>query len=417
MVYSATQTPEQVQAALEGRGYTDFTAEHITTAPPPEAKPDPSAPAAEPAADPNADAAAAPRRNKPGRTERLLSRTQKQLEELLNRDRQRDIELAELRGRLSAPTQTTASAADPGPTQQAPSPVPVPEPEVKANEYSAPKPRRDEFLDSDDPDEAYMDAMIEWRSGKSAFDGTEKARIEAAQAEQRARTQEADDRGRKWIEQLSAARQEYADLDAVLSKQHFDETGKPLPVASAPMREYVAAHPIGAKILYWLGTHPKEANRLALQTNADPRDIAKYARAIADVVTEFDRIQGEIEKNPPKKPVAEVPAAPRSEDAYDEDEDVDEGDVDPNLSKQGDVETGRNVPQAPSPGAVESQRPPQGVHGVVGKPDPVSRVAGRTSMSGNRPIAELPAEVIRNFSVDEYRQRRMREGSRAARGS
>ena len=137
----------------------------------------------------------------------------------------------------------------------------------------------------------------------------------------------------EWQSALTAARTEYTDFDEVIKKQHFEdeEKTKPLPIVNNAMMHVAQNSEAGAKILYWLGTHPKEANEIAVKTFIkNVSDTRAVERSIRAIHKEFDKIEAELAANPPKplaKPVTQATAAAEVDDLEDDEINTDTTEV------------------------------------------------------------------------------------------
>lgn len=427
-VYSRTpgNTAEVIEAALKERGYGEFESETYSTGPATAVVDPPAEPVADPAKPPVDPAASTPiepaKPSKPGRAERLakkLAASNEVIEQLREDGRKRDLEMAEFRGRLNGlgtPPAATPPAAIATPTVAAPAPIEIPK-------FDKPRPKLDDFLEKDDPQTAYEDAVAEFVVDKRDFERTERQKATERQQEQQREQDKQATLNSEWNTAVTAAKSKHADFDAVMSKEHFDAEKKPLPIKSAAMDWVVKARETGPEILYWLGTHPKEANEMALKTLIkDPNDPREVEKAMRVVRAEFDRIEQELSTAAPAEPVKPGEAPPvETPDEDDEFEDDEERETDPNLPiVASDPASGRQVPQEPKPGAVDttppaSQATAAPVVPVVPKSEPVSRVGSRASNT-NRPLQALPKEAVKDLTPDEYRRRRALEGSSVARG-
>jgi hypothetical protein len=433
--FSATQSSEQVAEALS-KAYPDkyeYDKQDFTTAPltpPVEGAPQQldaqgnviPAPVAEPVVDPNAQ----PKRVKPGKAERQLARTSRELEATKSELAKTREDIAELRGLILGKQSA-------GPRNEEPAPVAVeekpavevkPPAAVEPAKFEKARPKREDFFDAADPEIAYEDAVAEWTVDKREF--TRSAVTEAAkvneQRQEAAKVQHTVEQD--WVSALTAARTEYTDFDEVIKKPHFEDEAKtkPLPIVNNAMMHVAKNSEMGAKILYWLGTHPKEANEIAVKTFIkDVSDTRAVEKSMRMIHKEFGKIEDELAANPPKpkeKPVKQAVPEVEVDDEYDEDEEEDERAVDPNLQPVGDPQTGKKVEQGPAPGAVDtkpeaSQQPP--VQRAEPKHEPVKRVGSR-GYSMNRPVVSLPVEAVRDIPPSEYRAKRNAEGSTAAKG-
>lgn len=427
--FSASQTSQQIEKALtDHNGEMEFQSEDFTTAPltPPveapklDAEGKPIAAAVDPTAVPVVDTAALPRRNKPGKHERQLARANSTIEEMR-------LQLAEMNGKISglmtsAPrTETPAAAAVVPPVEQksAAQTTPV----VEVAKFDKPRPKREDFFDTTDPEVAYEDAVADWK-----LDSREFARTARAEADKRTEDVKKVEKAQqtavdRWNSAITEARTELSDFDEVIKRPHFDAEKNPLPIVSAAMTHMARSRKAGAKILYWLGTHPEEANKIAVKsTIADVSDAFAVEEAMNEVRREFDRIEQDLTANPPKPAVNPKPGVSAVPPADQIDDDDDEGDdeeleVDPNLQPVSvDPAAGRKVEQPPAPGTVDTKPPVQpAAPAVAPKPEPVSRVGARGG-SVNKAIAATPPDALRTLPPDDYRRRRALEGSTAARG-
>ena len=421
-VFSATQTSKQIEEALAGRGFGNFESKDYTTGPNPGEEPPnggeqpPSEPAAPVPAEPVAPAPLAQPRvaAKPGVKERLRAENQSLREDIRRQQDETNRQLAELRTMISRggtpPVAAPVPVASPAPVAAAPEPAVLPK-------FDKARPKLDDFLESEDPEADLRAADYDWLAERRDFNQKQQREQEQrTQIQESARTAQ-QNAAQRWDGELAATRRELPDFDAVVRKEHFDATGKPLMVVNNAMVHIARNNPGGAKILYWLGMHPEEAAKIAAKTSiVDKNDPWAVEQAIRTVHREFDRIEQELKTNPL---TSGVPAGGPEGDLEDDDEPVDPGEetaVDPNLPRvASDPQAGRRVEQPPSRGTVDTrpQAPVQPV--VVPKPEPIGRV-GQRGVHTNRPVQALPPEAIREITPDEYRKRRAAEGSSVARG-
>ena len=423
--FSATQTSAEVSKALadaypdkyeyEGVDYTTAPAPGETPPADPNAPPAPDLAAAAPAVDPNAPQ----RKAKPGKVERQLARANSTIDEMRR-------EMAELKGMVLG-RQQSASDAPPAPAATPPPPpkvetTPAAPPAVEIPKFDKPRPRRDDFFDAADPEAAYEDAVTDWKIEGREFDKTARSEADKRQQEQQKQAEVQRATKTRWNEAIAEAKAELPDFDAAISKQHFDADKKPLPIINGPMDYLAKIRKTGPRILYWLATHPEEANKIAVKTFVpDPNDAWAVEEAMSEVRREYDRIEADLKANPPKPPVVQTAPGTEvpSDNEYDEFADDEELEVDPNLQPvTSDPAAGKKVEQAPSRGTVDTkpptrQTPPAAP--VVPKPEPVKRV-GSHQTHVSRSIVDTPPEVVKQLSPEEYRRRRAQENSAAARG-
>lgn len=413
--FSATQTPEQIQKAISGDGNEyEFESTMISTAPlaPPVEEKKPEA-QAEP------EVTEQPKRKNPGKYERRLARAQREMDTLREENTKRAIELAELRGMIAG----KASAA---------SPVPVVAPVVQESAVVEPtkpeapqvktRPHFEEFADSDNPQLAYEDAVAEWnyekRRAKEKSEEESRSRQEAEKATKAERDAATDAFSKRWNTSIEEAKTVYKDFDKIIAIDHFDKEGKPLPIVSGPMSHVAQNRKAGAKILYWLGTHPEQANEICRKTNvaktAAPWEIEE---AFSEVRRAFDQIEQELSK--PIEPDTKGQAQPAVKEVVDdidddEEDEQEDSDIDPNLPVVADPSAGKNVAQQPPSGTVDTKAPVASIP-KTDKSDPVARVGNRQTHV-NRDIRGTPPEVLKQLTPEEYRRQRKLEGSPAAKG-
>jgi hypothetical protein len=205
-----------------------------------------------------------------------------------------------------------------------------PEPKVEAKPepkpvFDKPKPKRADFMEADDPDADFFEALSDWKTEKATFDL--KAELtQLTQAQKQAAEQ-------AWaqLQQTTTEQQESADRKAAFddrfeaAKEAFpnlEETWKAAEnvMLSAPLFDALGDHAgdevNDVYILEWLCRNPDEAKRISEATNYDPK-TAKPAeilrknrqaeRAVMEIVAE---IQASQEKTPAEKPPASAAPAP-----------------------------------------------------------------------------------------------------------
>jgi hypothetical protein len=256
-----------------------------------------------PPAAPETPAGAAPVVDDP--EPRQIQELESDLTEIRDEREKAERALSELRSRsrLAAPAAPAPQVGEKpreSPTTVAP---PAAESPV-AEEPVGPKPTRSDFFDADDPDEAFTEALLDWKDKEREFkqrhaDNERKAREEAernskaAQEEARKR-KEAEDAASaasklvndEYAKSLKATRDRHADFDAVM------QTPGEL---CSPAMGHVARNSANAEILYWLGSHPKEATRICAATQLKPgASQIEVERVMRVVYREFDKIEADI---------------------------------------------------------------------------------------------------------------------------
>lgn len=143
----------------------------------------------------------------------------------------------------------------------APAAVHQPRPNATSDE-----PRPEEFQTY----EAYLDARTDWRWKQNEAKARER---EAKDAERR----EAQEAGRKIAKAEAAAASRYEDYEEVVAVAKADD----FPGTKA-MAEYIAESEHGGDLLYWLGSHRDEAERISrLSPVLQARELTRVEASIA----------------------------------------------------------------------------------------------------------------------------------------
>lgn len=156
-----------------------------------------------------------------------------------------------------------------------------------------------EFTD----EKAYQKAMKDWH--KADTDWVKRQMDSRFTSEKK--TAETQQAAQGWAQRLDVAKKEFADFEAVAFS---DKTP-----ASAAMVRVIQSHQNGAKLAYWLGKNPAEAQRIfALTDTPDGASVAEIAEAVGMVKAEFSRIDlaklsKSIKAAPAPKPLKEVIAS------------------------------------------------------------------------------------------------------------
>lgn len=158
-----------------------------------------------------------------------------------------------------------------------------PEPKPKVEEAAPtepvvekkPKPKRADFFEAEDPDEAYLDAVATWHAeNQTAEVRAELARVQSqleTERNQRAEAAEAE----KWNARKAQVIQDLPD---------FEETmiGENAPAAKVEINDVIREVMLDGSsqpehIAYWLAKNPEQAKQIAAETvvYVDPNDPAK----------------------------------------------------------------------------------------------------------------------------------------------
>jgi hypothetical protein len=220
---------------------------------------------------------------------RQIQDLESQLSEIATERQKADRELSELRSRSVAPYSPAPPVAPP-----------AAEPPVGPK----PKPTRADFFDAEDPDEAFLDALSDYKDNERArvqrlADEAKSRQEQENKAQEEARKRQEAESARKAEESkvadeykasLDAARAKHSDWDAVLAT--------PGELCS-PAMAYVAQIAANAEIFYWLGKHPEEATRICAATKL-PQNASEAERERAKWVArrEFDKIEAGLRAMP-----------------------------------------------------------------------------------------------------------------------
>lgn len=126
------------------------------------------------------------------------------------------------------------------------------------------EPTLDSFLSAGKTYEHWLDARIEWRARQIA-DATAQQTLQAerVRAEQAAQARVFHEAQASFPQRVEAAKQKFPDYDDVVAN---NESVRLSPV----MQDIALRSPQGAEIMYWLGTHPQEANEIGAMTASYP---------------------------------------------------------------------------------------------------------------------------------------------------
>jgi hypothetical protein len=388
VVSSKSQTPEEMSKVLTEMGFEAVEVEVKNADPAPaEEKPteepaaDPEKVDDQPAADPveseasESDDSADTEEETPSGdqppAEKKLSKNAKRLKAARAREEALRAENEELKKKLATGTPATEVGK---PASEAAAPATTP---AEKEDIDTPlkKPTRAEFFDAEDPDEAYLDALADYRDNEK----TRKGKIEQRdrQAEQTRSQQETVSREvqKEWEQQKTKARDRHEDFDQV-----FDD---PTPLLSEAMNVALQSASDKAELAYWLGTHRDEAKRImaltAIQPGESQSSVQKKLRA---AYVEFDRIEKLI-----------------TDSGVSANDDNDDDDADERVKPP--VTPPAALPKSqgqPAPAASAAAAPPK-------KHTPITPV-GASRVNAKKDIAKMSAGEIKKLSADEYRKLR-----------
>lgn len=354
LIESKTMSLDEVKAALDRTGYDGVETASDGT-PAPHAPPEPaSSPVPSPAPGPSADGAgedetgAASETAQPELQPKPQGGFKKKITRLQSENDALRRQLEELKSSAKPPD------------------VPVAPSEAKPPE-AQPKPKWEDFADSENQMESYTEALTDWKLSEKdrlVAEAKQTERTKAEQDQQRARA-EADSKERmdRWNAQLAEARETYSDFDAVTV-----ESATAVPMSGAMITAMFDSDQ-GARLAYWLGKHPKESERIAKLTEiAGTASDSEVRRKMSVVYREFAKIEDQLD-NPAPAPPAPAPASRETRPAP-------------------------VTPPAPTTSPAKPTPPP---------PPPVP-VGSRGS--AKRSLTEMTAEEIRNMDPAEYRRMR-----------
>lgn len=389
---SRTQSAETIKKLMEDDGMVVENIEVFSSQPKPAETPEPATPAAEaappaePAAaepvspesspaseqpgapsagepeadDPNAQPAGEQHRQPRGGFRKKIAKLESELDAERTKNAREIEELKrQLAERSAAPAPAPQPAAPAAPAAETPAPA-TPKPVGK------PKPTLDDFADAEDPYLALVEATSRWavedERAKAAPPASATPATPSAPVVDDAAQKEAAD---AWAGQITAAKAELPDFEAALNKDH----GKP--VWNPVMGDAARMFPHGAKLVYYLATHPDEAHRIEQLTEIKQGDSAatiqlKFALACA----ELGSIK--LEAAPLAQAAGQTPAAPQSQPQA-------------------------QAPQAQPPAAPAAEPPKKFV-----PPTPI----GTRGAPGHRTLDQMTKKEIEAMPLEEFRRRR-----------
>lgn len=395
---SKTQSPEQIQKALEERGYTEFQIERLTDTPDPEepeASEEPEEPEAPEAPEEPAPAAPEPPKKpeppkapdkpaeppKPGDTpprpkESGSAKAKRQRDEA--RERVKDLE-RQLEEAKKAPVAQPAAAPPP--------PAPKPEPPVEPEPvFSKTKPKFEDFEKSDDQLSDFNEALTDWKLDKRDFEKAKEEKVrkkqeDAVRAVETQRTesqrQSAEDANRKVIEWRDEALKKYPDFEEIALNPKVKINDAMSTVVMHTERSHDLA--------MWLGQNPAEARKIFDETTF-PKGATDDQKQ--RLVLKAARLLGRIEAG---LPPADEPEP--EDDDLEPEETTEEPEA---ITEPPPPEPPKPAPPAP-PKAPASQLPPK-------KPTPPTPVGNRGGGSGPKRISQMSADELRKLPPDEYRK-------------
>ena len=164
------------------------------------------------------------------------------IHELTREREERDRRIADLERQLAEKTQANGRPA----TQETAKPEPS-----KAEASEDPKPKVKDFVDKLKPGETYEDAIERYEDAAAAW-RYRKAQAEAKKTELESQREATHKTVR---ERITEARAKYSDFDAIA-------TGVRLGYDANAMASFLADFPLAADILYHLGKHPEDQQKV-----------------------------------------------------------------------------------------------------------------------------------------------------------
>lgn len=185
---------------------------------------------------------------------------------------------------------------------QAPQPRPVETPAKPAEPAGKPKLQDYQTL------EAYQEALTDWK-----LDQRESQRkVEAAQAEAKAQVEKIQT---AWHSSEDAARAQHSDYDEVIQS-----VAVPVGPGVQAARQAMLEDEAGGEVLYYLGTHPDELQRIAaLQPIAAVKEIGKLAASLTSPHPAGNGKPQAVSNAPrPPTPLSRPSGQTTKDDVYDE---------------------------------------------------------------------------------------------------
>lgn len=157
------------------------------------------------------------------------------------------------------------------------------------------KPTRAQFADAEDPDEAYIEALTEFKAKEQRAVDV-KAREDAAMAEAHEKNVAA------YTELLPVAHERYEDFDETFAELDDDLPATPI------MQHVMLSSNVGPDIGYYLAKNPKIAERIGkLDPAGQLREMGKVEQKVEDIVEaleakkKLEAKDEDADKEPPKK--------------------------------------------------------------------------------------------------------------------
>lgn len=375
---SRSQTPAQMAEAMEAMGL-EATISASTDQPEPvpaqeptvettEATPEPAieeppAPVATPAKKPNSS------------KERKIAKLSSQLDTVGSELAREKSERERLERELSEARRQPVATPAPVPTPAPAAPVVTPT-ALRA------KPTRAEFFDKEDPDEAYQEALTDWKlDSREHAKQTADAQVAADKAAKDRADQESLIVQRKqesaefYATRIAQTKVKYPDFDTVLAAAKTPE-----PFSHALLG---AMEEFGPEMLYAMAKDQVLLDKIVAATRMPEKPtVADYIKAKKAAVREFTKIEEQLAA------AVEAVAAPDETEDDAEDDDADEAEVTPEVAPI-------PPPAPPVPTSTPARTP---------KPKPVVPVGGRGG-SPVKAIKQMTDEEIRNMPMDEYRKK------------
>lgn len=157
------------------------------------------------------------------------------------------------------------------------------------------KPRREDFANHDNPDEAWIEALTDYKA-ELVLDKTKKERdTDAATVEQEKVVKE-------YQERVVEAKERYDDFDAA-----FDELDPEDNIQITPVMQYMILNSeVGGDISYYLAKNPEVAEKIAKMSQADAiKHMGKLEQKVEDIVAGIVEAKKAKDKDPDEEPAEE----------------------------------------------------------------------------------------------------------------
>lgn len=194
---------------------------------------------------------------------RRNNRTEKRFRQLTERLRDKDAEIADLAGQVKTLTEMMKA------------------PEKQEQPDADARPQRDSY----DDDDAYIEALADWRADKRVKEELSRYEQDSAVRSQEREAQRLSD---AYAEKLEAARERHDDYDEVVGESDL--------IVSADVKQAILESDLGPEVVYYLATNPKDVEHL------NGLSSVQLGRAMGRIEASLeDKDEKEEEPDPPPR--------------------------------------------------------------------------------------------------------------------